>query len=202
MVKLNDASPSAAQIAVNLFALGQVAAAAAADATAGTSTLSALIVSKAAAAIGTVSGFAPSDFANIGVATALTGASRVRVAVDLSVLLLLGEVKQQFGTDITPYASATGTAVLSRSDLPGLLANRIDAAAPGTPSVQELKEWMALLSYLDTSLGGSITSEYFSTANFLQFGSFGTAVQVRNASYPIASIGQLTATLVGLQNAP
>ncbi|HXZ81736.1 MAG TPA: hypothetical protein VEG30_17545 [Terriglobales bacterium] len=163
--------------------------------------MSALIVSKAVAAIGTVGGFAPSDFANVGVATALSGASRVRVAVDLSALLLLGALKQQFGTDITPYASATGTAVLSSADLPGLLANRIDAA-PGASGVQELKEWMALLSYLDTSLGGSITSEYFSTPNFLQFGSFGTAVQVRNASYPLTNIGQLTATLGNLQNAP
>jgi len=201
MVQLNDASPSSGQIAVNLGALGQVAAAAAADSAAGTSTLSALVVSKAVAAIDEVAGFAPSDSANTGSAEALPGSARVRVAVDLYSVLLLGAVEAQFGVAITPYASATGPAVLSAADLPGLLANRIDAA-PGSADVQELKEWMTLLSYVGTGLGGAIGSEYASTESFTEFGSFGAAVQTRNASYPIASIGQLMGTLAGLQGSP
>ena len=61
---------------------------------------------------------------------------------------------------------------------------------------------MALLSYLGKGLGGSISSEYASTANFTQFGIFGAAVQIRNASYPLASIGQFIGTLSTLQAAP
>jgi 2',3'-cyclic-nucleotide 2'-phosphodiesterase (5'-nucleotidase family) len=201
MVQLNDSTPSTGQIAVNLSALGQVAAAAAADRASGTATLSALVVSKAVAAIDTVSSFAPSDSANTGSATLVPGTGRVRVAADLYAVLLLGAVQSQFGVAITPYRSATGTDVLSGADIPGLLANRIDAA-PASGGVQELKEWMALLSYLGAGLGGSITSEYASTADFAQFGSFGAAVQTRNASYPIAGIGELSVTLRALQTAP
>jgi 2',3'-cyclic-nucleotide 2'-phosphodiesterase (5'-nucleotidase family) len=201
MVRLNDASPGGAQIAANLGVLGQVAAAAAADSAAGTTTLDALIVSKALAAIGTVSGFAPGDSANTSTATPLTGATRSRVAVDLYGVLLLGAVQTQFGTAITAYQSATGTAVLSAADLPGIMANRIDAS-PATPGTQELKEWLALLSYLDQGLGGSITPAYASTSNFTQFGSFGAGVQTRNASYPLASISQFVGTLASLEAAP
>jgi hypothetical protein len=61
---------------------------------------------------------------------------------------------------------------------------------------------MALLSYLRKRLGGTITSEYAPTANFTQFGSFGAAVQTRNSSYPIASIGHFIATLSTLRGAP
>lgn len=197
LVKLNDASPSGA----NFVALGQVAAAAAADRAAGTNTLSALVVSKAVAAIDTLAGFAATDGANIGSATPLPASARVRVAVDLYAVLLLGAVQAQFGVAITPYQSATGPAVLSGANLPGLLANRIDAA-PATGDIQELKEWMALLSYVGTGLGGSITGEYASTANFTQVPGFGAAVRTRNASYPIASIEELMATLGGLQAAP
>lgn len=193
MVLLNDSSPSA----VDLGVLGQVAAAAAA----GSTTLSALVVSKAVAAIDTISGFAPDDGANTGPATALGGTGRVRVAADLYGVLLLGAVEAQFGTAITAYRSATGTATLSGADIPGLLANRIDAA-PASSGVQELKEWMALLSYLEAGLGGTIGAEYASSANFAQFGSSGAAVQTRNDSYPIASIGRLVFTIGGLQSAP
>jgi 2',3'-cyclic-nucleotide 2'-phosphodiesterase (5'-nucleotidase family) len=201
MVQLNDTNPSGSQIAANLGALGQVAAAAAADSAAGTNTLSALVVSKAVAAIDTLSGFAPNDSANTGPATPLSGTARVRVAVDLYAILLLGAVEARFGTAITAYASATGPAVLSGADLAGLLANRIDAA-PGSAGVQELKEWMALLSYVGTGLDESIPPAYASTSNFTQFGSFGAAVQTRNATYPIASIGQFAGTLASLQTAP
>jgi len=99
------------------------------------------------------------------------------------------------------YKAATGPDVLSSANFPALLANRIDAA-PATAGVQELKEWMSLLFYLDGGLGGSITSEYASTADFTQFGSYGIAVTNRNASYPIASIGQFVGTVASLQSAP
>jgi 5'-nucleotidase / UDP-sugar diphosphatase len=201
MVKLNDASPTNSQIFANLGALGQVATAAASDSANGTTTLQALIVSKAIAAIDTVAGFAPSDSTNTGLASDLSGSSRVRVAVDLYAVLLLGAVQNQFGITLTAYQSSTGPGVLSGANIPGLLGNRIDAS-PATPGVQELKEWMALLSYLGKGLGGSISSEYASTANFTQFGSFGAAVQTRNASYPLASIGQFIGTLSTLQGAP
>jgi 2',3'-cyclic-nucleotide 2'-phosphodiesterase (5'-nucleotidase family) len=197
MVGLNDGAPSNAQIAANLAALGQVAVAA----SNGTAAVSSLVVSKAVAAIDTVSGFAPSDVANVGVATVLSGSSRVRVAVDLYAVLLLGAVQAQFGVAITPYQSASGTVVLSGANMAAILENRIDAA-PATGGVQELKEWMALLSYVGTGLGGAIGTEYASTANFTQFGNFGAAVTVRNSSYPLASIGQLAGTEGALLSAP
>jgi hypothetical protein len=201
MVELNDVNPVGGQIADNLSALGEVAAAAAADRAAGTTLLSALIVSKAVAAIDTVAGFAPNDSANLGTATDLPDTARVRVAVDLFAVLLLGSVQVQFGVAITPYKSATGSLVLSGDDIQSILENRIDAA-PGSGGLQELKEWMALLAYIRSGLGGAITSVYFSTSNFAQFGSFGAAVRTRNASYPVGSIGQLLSTLGGLQTAP
>ena len=201
MVKLNDADPNSGQVAANLGALGQVAAAAAADSAAGTQTLSTLIATRAIAAIDTVSGFAPGDAANTGPATELPPATRVRVAADLFSILLLGAVQSQYGVAITPYRAATGAATLSVADLPGILGNRINAA-PGGTGVQELKEWMALLAYVGTGLGGSISADYASTPNFAQFGSFGAAVRNRNASYPLAGIGQLAGTLGALQSAP
>ncbi len=201
IARLNDASPSNAQIAVNLGTVGEVAAAAAADSAHGTNSLSALIVARAIAAISGVSGFAPTDGSNTGPVTALTGSGRVRIASDLYGVLLLGAVEAQFGVTITPYAAATGSTVLSGSDLAGVLANRIDAA-PGTSGIQELKEWLALLDYVGRGLNGAITAAYSSTPDFAQFGSFGAAVQTRNASYPVASVGQLATTLGGLAAAP
>ena len=82
-----------------------------------------------------------------------------------------------------------------------LLLGAVDAA-PATPATEELKEWMALLSYVGTGLGGTINSDYASTTNFAQFPTFGVAVRTRDANYPIASIGQLMITLGGLQAAP
>jgi hypothetical protein len=61
---------------------------------------------------------------------------------------------------------------------------------------------MALWSYETTGLDGSIGSQYASTGNFSQFGTFGAAVQVRNAGYPIAGIGQLVTTVGGLLAGP
>jgi len=201
MVKLNDPAPDNGQIAVNLGTLGQVAPLAAADAATGTTTLSALIVGKALAAIDTLEGFSPWDGPCKGTPTALPG-TRVRVAADLYAILMLGAAQAQFGVSITPYQGATGTAALSSADFPSLLAHRIDAAPVNAPGLQELKEWTALLMYLGTNLGGSVSSDYASTANFAQFGSFGAAVTTRNTTYPLASIGQLMGTLGGLQAAP
>jgi 2',3'-cyclic-nucleotide 2'-phosphodiesterase (5'-nucleotidase family) len=198
LVKLNDPAPTADQIAANLVVLGEVANDALADARAGTNTLSALVSSKAVAAIDTVSAFATADGTNTGTVTDLTGSSRVRVAIDIFALLALGPVEAQLGTTITVYKSATGSSTLSASDTAGLLANRI-MATPTSSSPQELKEWMALLTYLTSGLKGGITSAYSSTSNFTQFPTFGAAVQTRNASYPLAAIAQLSGTLAGLQ---
>jgi len=110
-------------------------------------------------------------------------------------------VQSQFGVAITPYQSATGSTVLSSADYPTLLGNRIDAA-PATAGVQELKEWMALLSNVGSGLGGSITPAYASTPIFTQFSNFGSAVQTRNATYPLPAIGQLVGTIGSLQQAP
>ena len=201
MVHLNDAVPVGAQVAANLAALGQVGAAAAADNAHGTHTLSVLVVAKAVAAIDAVAGFAPGDGANTGPATVLPATTRVRAVADLYAVLLLGAVQAQFGVAITPYQSATGAVALSGANLADLLANRIDAA-PSTAGIQELKEWTALLSYVGTGLSGTIAPEYASTSNFTQFGSFGAAVQTRNATYPIAGIGQFALTVGALQAAP
>lgn len=201
MITLNDSAPSGTEIAANLAVLGQVAAAAAADAAAGTNSVSALIVSHAVGAVTAVSGFVATDAANVGAATPLSNSSRVRAVVDLYAVLLMGAVQSQFGTSITAYQSAAGNTALSAENLAGILANRINAA-PAGGSVQELKEWTALLSYEGTALGGSIGLEYESTGNFAQFGSFGAAVKIRNAMYPVTGIGQLLQTLGALSAAP
>lgn len=197
MVQLNDVNPSFAQIMTNLGALGQVAAAGAA----GVAPRSALVVSKAVAAIDTVAGFAPSDSSNTGPAVELSGTARVRVATDLYAVLALDTVQTQFGITITVYKSATGTSALSGGDLGGILANRISSGPPTGP-VQELKGWMALLSYVGTGLRGNIGSAYASSPAFSQFGTSGAAVQTRNASYPIAAIAQYAGALAALQGAP
>ena len=123
----------------------------------------------------------------------------MRTAADLFAIVALGALQTQFGTTVNAYRSATGSTSLSITDPAGLLSNRINAD-PLSGTMQELKEWMALLSYVAKGLGGSIPTTYSSTTDFTQFGNFGVAVQTRNASYPIASIGQLvntTATLLG-----
>jgi hypothetical protein len=195
MVTLNDWDSVIGHAHENVGTLWYVAGAASMG------KLDALVVSKAIAAIDNVSGFAPSDSTNTATVTLLTGSSRVRVAADLYAVLLLGAVEAQFGTAITAYKSATGSATLSSADMPGLMGNRINAA-PLSGNMQELKEWMALLNYVGTGLKGSITSDYASTRNFAEFASFGAAVKTRNATYPITTIGRLMTTLGGLQAAP
>ena len=197
IVNLNDANPSGTQILTNLTTAGSVAFAS----LQGTSAAASLVVSKALAAIDTVSAFAPTDLENTGATTDLDPSKRVRVVVDLYALLLINAVQSQFGIAVTPYQAATGTTVLSSADFATLLGNRIDAA-PGTAGIQELKEWTALLSNVTTGLHGTIGPDYASTANFAQFATFGAAVQTRNASYPVADIGQLAQTLGALQAAP
>ena len=201
LVELNDVNPSSAQIMANLGALGQVAAAAAADSVAGTSTLPALVVSKAVAAIDVVSGFSPSDVVNTGPTSDLPTTTRVRIAADLYAILSLGVVQTQFGVAVTAYKSASGSASLSSTDFAGILANRISSAPPSA-AIQELKEWMALLSYVGTGLKGSVPSDYGSGSDFTQFSSSGAAVKTRSASYPLADIARLTSTLAGLQGSP
>lgn len=197
MVKLNDANPDSGQVTANMVTLGSVGAAA----IYGTSSVSALVVSKAVDAIDTVSGFASGDLMNTGQPTALTGTTRVRVAADLYAILLLNAVESQYGVRITPYKAASGSTSLSSADFPTLLGNRINVT-PAAPTVQELKEWMALLSNVGTALGGKIGTEYASTPLFTQFGSSGSAVQTRNATYPLAAIGQLVGTMAALEQAP
>ena len=197
MVKLNDANPDSGQIAANLHAIGDVGAAA----IYGTAAVSALVVSKAVAAIDTVAAFAATDTTNTGQPTDLTGTTRIRTAVDLYAVLLINAVQSQFGVAIKPYQAATGSTVLSAADFPTLLGNRIDLA-PATAGVQELKEWMALLSNVGSGLGGAIGPAYASTPIFTQFGSFGSAVQTRNSTYPLTAIGQLVGTIAALQQAP
>lgn len=159
-----------------------------------------LLFSRAIAAIDTVSGFAPTDANNTGAATALSSTSRVRVAADMYAVLLIGAVESEFGTAITAYKSATGKDSISASDMPGLLGNRINATPQG-PGVLELKEWMALLSYVGSSLKGTISSDYASTTNFAEFGSFGAAVKNRNASYPLSAITGVVSTAGSLRAA-
>lgn len=195
MVKLNDANPDSGQTTANLQAIGDVAGAA----IYGTTAVTTMVVSKAVAAIDTVAGFAATDTMNTGQPTNLSGTTRIRAAVDLYAVLLINAVQSQFGIAITPYQAATGSTVLSSADFPTLLGNRIDVA-PATAGVQELKEWMALLSNVG-ALGGSIGREYASTPIFTQFGSFGSAVQTRNSTYPLAAIGQLVGTIGSLQQA-
>lgn len=196
MVNLNNGKADSTQAATNLKAMGDIGAAA----IYGTSAVSGLVASKAVDAIGTVGGFAATDAMNTGKTSDLSGVPRVRVAVDLYALLLINAIQSQYGIAVTPYQSATGTTVLSSADYPTLLGNRIDAA-PSSPGVQELKEWMALLSNVGTGLGGKIGPEYASTPLFTQFPTFGTAVTTRNASYPLPAIGQLIQTLSALQQA-
>ncbi len=208
MAQLNDTS-FPADPTTNLGVLGQVATLAAMDAARGTTTLSAFLVSKAIAAIDTVSGFAPTDAACTSGSAPLLASSRYRVASNFYMFLAMGAAQAQFGLPITAYQASTGSKVLSSTDMLNLLEKRINLD-PTSPKTLEIKEWMALLLYLTTppAMGGHFTSgtigaEYASSPDFSKWGTsnFGVAVQVRSASYPIAPIGQLMTTLGVLTNA-
>ena len=194
IVTLNDTNPTAAQKTANVTAFGKVAAAA----IVGNQQVSALIAQKAVGAIDTVSGFAATDAENTGSTSNIT-AGRIRVTADLYAVLLLNAVESQYGIKITPYQTSTGTTVLA--DIPTILTNRVDIA-PSTAGVQEMKEWMALLSYVGSGLHGTIGPEYASSINFTDFPTFGAAVKTRNASYPLPAIGQLLATEAALSKGP
>jgi 2',3'-cyclic-nucleotide 2'-phosphodiesterase (5'-nucleotidase family) len=204
MVDLNDVSPTGPQVAANLTAVGAVAAAG----QQGQMQAYALIMSKAIAAIDTVSSFDPADPECEGTTTALSGTTRYRLAADLYAVLMMNQIDAYFGVSITAYAGPTGPAVVSGGDLTAAMANRINMT-PGAATFQETKEWMALMLYMITpkSQGGAFTNgaigaDYASTSTFSQFPTFGLAVTARNASYPLADIGQMMTTLVTLEAAP
>ena len=197
IVKLNDANPDATQTATNLNVFGEVVS----TSLFGTAAVSALVLSKAVAAIDTVFGFAPTDTNNTGTSTPISATNRIRVAVDLYALLLLNAVESQYGVKITAYQAATGTTTLSSADLPTVLGNRIDAS-PSTSGIQELKEWMTLLQNVGSGMHGTIGPEYLSTTNFTEFPTFGSAVKVRDDAYPLAAIAALVTTSATLQHAP
>jgi len=208
ILDLNDAGAvSQAQMGLNLQTVGQVAALAQADAANHTTHLNAAILTQAIGAIGPVSAFASTDAACTGAVAALNSGGRYRVAGDLYAILMLGAVESQFGVSITPYAGPTGTTTVSAANLAAAMANRINLNGPSA-AVQELKEWMTLVLYLITPpaqgghfTNGVITNEYLSTPDFTTFYTHGTGVQARNASYPLASIGQLMTTLQTLEAA-
>jgi len=130
--------------------------------------------------------------------------------MDLYVLLMINAAEARFGIQATIYPSAQGGVGLSAATPGGLqriLDNRI-SLDPGGP-LRELKVWTALLSYLTTppSLGGHfaggwISPEYFSSADFRQFPSFGPGVRARNAGYPLDRVSTLAARIQALAEAP
>jgi hypothetical protein len=175
--------------AVNFPIVGEVAALSAADAKGGTSTLNALLVEDASAAITGISAFASSDpacTATTGLTPLALDTTRYRISANLYGVLMLDAIQSQFGVSISPYASATGSTVLSQSDMTTLLGNRINAV-PGGTSLVELKEWEALLEYLTApaasgGLAGEIGPAYASTVNIADYASFGAAVTTRAGS--------------------
>lgn len=199
LVKLADPAPDAGRVAANLEALGQVAAVATADgAGAEGAGLASLLMAKALAAIGPVSAFAPGDPACTGPAAPL-GSGRIRVALDLYLVLMMDRAQALLGTRAALYRAAQGDAVLSAAapgGLEAILANRI-LLAPDGP-LRELKAWLAVLLYLTTPPArgghfqdGRITAEYAAPADFRRFPEAGAAVRVRNAAYPLARLAAL-----------
>ena len=210
MAALNDpaATLTPAQTALNLPVMAAVAAAAQADAANGTTTLNALLLTRAIGAIGPLAGFAPADSACEGVPTALALNQRYRVAGDLYTIFMMNAVQQQFGLAVTAYAGPTGSAGVSTANISQALLNRINLNGP-QPAIQELKCWMALLLYLTEPpaqggffTAGFIPADYLSTGTFTDFPKAGAAVGVRNSNYPLASLTQLMATLAALESTP
>ncbi|BDU71292.1 bifunctional metallophosphatase/5'-nucleotidase [Mesoterricola silvestris] len=204
MVALNDppATLDATQTGTNLQVLGDVAAKGAADAATGGITLNTKIFTMAIGAIGQISAFDAADAMCTGPTTLdLVPATRYRVAGDLYAVMMMGAAKSKFGVDITAYAGNTrmDATTVSAADLAGAMKYRINAAGPVLPVV-ELKEWMALVQYIG-ALGGTVPPQYLSTPAFTDFavgGRWGTAVTVRNQTYPLAPIGAMMTTLAGL----
>jgi 2',3'-cyclic-nucleotide 2'-phosphodiesterase (5'-nucleotidase family) len=197
MVDLDGVDPEGSQVAANLAVLGRVAAAGRNPAA-----LGGLLLAKALAAVGTVSGFAPGDSACAGPAVPLDGTRRHRLATSLYTLLMMEGVRGHFGIALTAYKAATGPETLDGRDLPGTLANRVSLGreGKGAPEVWECKEWMALLLYLRTPpeqgghfTEGRITSEYACA---------GSAVQARASSRPRKGLARLAAILKTLEGLP
>ena len=201
MLRLDDPDP--ARTGEHLAILGRVARAAGHDAGAGTTTLQALLMAEAVAAIGPVTAFAADDLACTGpVAPLLPG--RQRVVLDLYMLMMMGGVQTQFGLDTAIYAAPQGDRKLGGAPggLEAILANRLNLSPSG--AFQEMKGWMALLCYLRGPhfAGGRITAEYDSGGGFTGFPSFGAAVRTRNAAYPLDRVGALAAMAGALRQAP
>lgn len=206
MLRLGEARPEPARIQANLEVLEQVAAAGAGP---DGGALAALLMGKARDAIGPLAGFDPGDPACTGPAAPL-GPGRIRVALDLYLVLMVDRIQALLGTRAALYQSAQGEAVLSPGSPEGfqaILANRI-GLDPGGP-FQELKAWMAVLLYLTTPPGrgghfqdGRITGEYAAPREPGRFAEAGAAVRVRNAAYPAARISRLAALARSLGEAP
>jgi 5'-nucleotidase len=205
MVRLTDPDP--AQVPAHLALLGRVAGAAARDAATGATTLDALLIALAEAAIGPVSAFAPADPACTGPAAPL-GAGRCRIVLDRYALLMVDAARARFGLRSAVYQCARGDAQLTGATPDGqarILANRI---ALGSGTFRELKTWTALLRYLTAPPGrgghfdrGRISAEYGAGPDFSQFAAFGAAVRVRNASFPAAQVRALAALVQDLRGA-
>jgi 2',3'-cyclic-nucleotide 2'-phosphodiesterase (5'-nucleotidase family) len=205
MVRLTDPDP--AQVPAHLALLGRVAAAAARDAATGATTLDALLLAQAMAAIGPMSAFAATDPACTGPAAPL-GPGRCRIVLDRYALLMVDGIRSRFGLRTAVYQAARGDALLTGATPDGrerILANRI-ALEGGT--FRELKTWTALLLYLTAPPGrgghfdgGRITAEYGATPDFSRFPVFGAAVRVRNAAFPAAQVLALAALVQGLRGA-
>lgn len=201
MVRLDDPDPD--RVPEHLALLGRIARAAGTDAATGSTTLDAMLLAQAMAAIGPLSAFAPADAACTGPALPL-GPGRHRVVLDLYLLLLMDSYESRFGIGTAVYQAAQGDRKLSGSadGMRAILANRLNLNPGG--SFREVKGWMALLLQLAGGPpgGGWISPEYDSTGEFTGFPGFGAAVRVRNASYPLDRIAALAAMADGLREAP
>jgi len=191
----------------SLDTLAQVAAAARADAATGGTTLPALLVARAVAAVSGVAAFGPDDPACTGAVTALAGSGRWRMVADLYAILMLAVTREQFGTTITPCQGPEGGQVLEATPagLAAALGNRLNLNPAGSPLV-EAKGWTALLLYVRSPSGplrqGQGAALYASAGGFTRFPSFGAAVRIRAPDYPLERIRKLNGVVANLQALP
>jgi len=191
----------------SLDTLAQVAAAARADAATGGTTLPALLVARAVAAVSGVAAFGPDDPACTGAVTALAGSGRWRMVADLYAILMLAVTREQFGTTINPCQGPEGGQVLEATPagLAAALGNRLNLNPAGSPLV-EAKGWTALLLYVRSPSGplrqGQGAALYASAGGFTRFPSFGAAVRIRAPDYPLERIRKLNGVVANLQALP
>jgi 2',3'-cyclic-nucleotide 2'-phosphodiesterase (5'-nucleotidase family) len=188
-------------VKTNLETVGQVA-------DTPTRGLIARMLQKGLAAVGQVYAFDPADLACTGTVAgqatppqAVDGRSRLRIAAGLEAILLLGSMQPQLGFSLTPYVGASGDAAITSAAT--AMPCRLNLT-PTAGTVQECKEWLALLLYLRRPAAqggpftnGAIGSDYASTGSFLDLGDaskFGPAVTYRNTSYPLRRIALLMQT--------